>query len=168
MKVNAILAIAATQTGLALATAAAGAVEVTTTTCGDLKVMDASAALPVGVDAADVRACLEHPLHNAHVDMSVGLSSDDDDEMSDIGARSADSGAGVLEPRACYRGPKKYGCDGGYCWKKCGSKKGPWCWTATNQGFGDWITCSKHSDCGTKAACGESVGGDCDSCGCSC
>jgi hypothetical protein len=105
--------------------------------CGDLGVM----AVPEGVDPDSVRLCLEHP-------------------AGPIAERQADA-------RACEPIYEPTGCDGGYCWKRCGadSNSGEWCWTAENGGHGDWITCSGPSDCLAAGDCGI---GDCDSCGCSC
>ncbi|KAH7269814.1 uncharacterized protein BKA55DRAFT_532444 [Fusarium redolens] len=69
-----------------------------------------------------------------------------------------------LEKRACYNGKKEYGCDKGYCWKKCGggngnvNNSGPWCWAKWNWGWGDgnWVSCHYDSDC-KKAFAGEAA-----------
>ncbi|KAH7225678.1 hypothetical protein BKA60DRAFT_217798 [Fusarium oxysporum] len=55
----------------------------------------------------------------------------------------------TLEKRACYRGKKDYGCDKGWCWKRCGGGNGnvgvggPWCWAKWNWGWGEgnWVSC---------------------------
>ncbi|KAI0385084.1 hypothetical protein F5Y04DRAFT_292595 [Hypomontagnella monticulosa] len=113
--------------------------------CGSGGGIDTSQ-LPEGVDPSAVRKCLEHPLGNIN---SEAVS---------------ERGVGLFE-RDCWHG-KPVGCTKGYCWKTCGD--GPWCWAARNDGFGDWYTCSKDSDCKASFPCSQKVGGDCDSCGCSC
>ncbi|PVH91129.1 hypothetical protein DM02DRAFT_636323 [Periconia macrospinosa] len=76
-----------------------------------------------------------------------------------------------VHANACAKNP--YGCDKGYCWKKCGSTDGPWCWQAWDYGngaqVGNWVTCSQASDCLPA----KLQGADCatcnsGSCGCSC
>ena len=75
---------------------------------------------------------------------------------------------GQLVERACYNGDKVFGCDGGFCWSKCGTH-GEWCWFADQDGTGPWITCRVDNDCSkiwlTKRPCAK---GNCKACGCSC
>ncbi|KAF2243804.1 hypothetical protein BU26DRAFT_109453 [Trematosphaeria pertusa] len=72
-----------------------------------------------------------------------------------------------LHKRACAA--RRYGCEKGYCWKKCSTRDGPWCRQAFEYGVGDWVRCGGDSDCVpenlARADCGI-----CDepSCGCSC
>ncbi|CCT62538.1 uncharacterized protein FFB20_09832 [Fusarium fujikuroi] len=84
----------------------------------------------------------------------------------------------IFEKRACYNGKKTYGCDKGWCWKKCDVKtdnsvrqSGTWCWAKWNWGWGDgnWVSCHYDSDC-KKAFAGEAdcAWGVCEGCGCSC
>ncbi|KAJ5084184.1 hypothetical protein NUU61_008763 [Penicillium alfredii] len=80
---------------------------------------------------------------------------------------------------------KSVGCSKGYCWKRCGEPedkseglKGQWCWTSeisrpstqtSTALFGDWIKCSKDSDCKESDFCGMNhTGGLCPTCGCGC
>lgn len=76
--------------------------------------------------------------------------------------------SGQLVERACYNGDKVFGCDGGFCWSKCGTQ-GEWCWFADNDGTGPWITCRVDNDCSkiwlTKRPCAK---GTCKACGCGC
>ncbi len=73
----------------------------------------------------------------------------------------------TLEKRACAR--RQYGCQDGYCWKKCSERDGPWCWQAWEYGVGNWVTCSNDGNCApanlARADCG--ICND-SSCGCSC
>lgn len=141
MKFNAALIMALAQAANVISTPASPAAA----KCGDLGVSIVNETLlPPNVDPSEVRACVNHPIggHETTIERS-------------------------LEKRACYYGPKKSGCDKGYCWKKCGEVAGPWCWTARADGFGDWYTCKSDSDCNTGMKCGNAVGG-CKDCGCSC
>ncbi|KAH7138646.1 hypothetical protein B0J11DRAFT_423899 [Dendryphion nanum] len=76
------------------------------------------------------------------------------------------SGNHGLTKRNCAYG--SYGCQGGYCWKRCGDR-GEWCWQATTNGWGSWGRCSADADCVPAAhsdwGCAQ---GGCGSCGCKC
>lgn len=142
--------------------------------CGDLGVLSVvEADLPAGVNRAEVRTCLEHPLKGAHERHAGSLAPLDNAQIeaavSAYDRRLASAPTpelGALEARACYY-EAPYGCSDGYCWKACGSAgDGKWCWTANNLGWGSWITCHTYNDCGsTTYSCGQ---GGCDACGCSC
>lgn len=42
---------------------------------------------------------------------------------------------------------RSYGCEKGYCWRKCDEKTGAWCWLAFNGGQGNWVTCKNDVEC---------------------
>ncbi|KAF2005040.1 hypothetical protein P154DRAFT_571256 [Amniculicola lignicola CBS 123094] len=127
--------------GIALASAtAAPQPEVTQNDCSNLGGEFDVSLLPEGVTAH--RKCASHPLGPRDISSNV-------------------------HKRDCARNP--YGCENGYCWKKCSSSDGPWCWQAWDFGHGDWVTCSKDSDC-EPPKLGRADCGICNdaSCGCSC
>ncbi|CAI6341360.1 unnamed protein product [Periconia digitata] len=73
-----------------------------------------------------------------------------------------------LQKRSCA--VRNYGCEKGYCWKKCREGKDqPWCWMAKNYGSGAWNTCGKDSEC-EPSKLGASDCGVCNkgTCGCTC
>ncbi|KAK7192443.1 hypothetical protein DPSP01_009734 [Paraphaeosphaeria sporulosa] len=71
---------------------------------------------------------------------AVSVQAPDANEAPALHARSE------LHKRGCAW--RQYGCEKGYCWQKCEqSSPGGWCWLAFNGGNGDWVTCSKDSDC---------------------
>ncbi|KAI4253790.1 MAG: hypothetical protein L6R42_007450, partial [Xanthoria sp. 1 TBL-2021] len=79
-----------------------------------------------------------------------------DDERGTINATDL-APAGKLVERACHYGAP-YGCDGGFCWRTCGSA-GEWCWLAANNGNGAWLTCGSAGQCAPgsigSASCGK-------------
>jgi len=149
--------------------------------CGDLGVMSIPNRLLAGVNPAEVRKCLEHPLAHSEpspyppqppptradlwATVAVDLSIESGPESSVVVARAEVTAD--LVPRACFFGDQ-YGCSGGYCWKRCGLQ-GEWCWLAYNAGYGAWTKCFRAADCVGFAQpepdCGK---GGCDACGCSC
>ncbi|KAF9877391.1 hypothetical protein CkaCkLH20_05091 [Colletotrichum karsti] len=143
--------------------------------CGALGVMTYTAAGDTkGVDPAQIRKCLEHPL---------GANPRPEGTIPRPEASSADGGGGrnmnatdTAEHwwwhkhgygwKSCWDvDPGEYGCSRGYCYKACDGD-GRWCWTARNQGYGSWKTCDAKADCREVAdvACGKK----CRACGCSC
>lgn len=126
--------------------------------CGNLGVMTLSDAdRAVGLNAADIRKCADHPL-GRHRDLA-----ESSQPPMDVG-RSVPPELTAREGFACeYSAP--YGCSKGYCWKVCGSG-GEWCWTTVGNPRSAWKTCGNWRDCSQGLSCGEGVG--CGSCGCSC
>lgn len=108
-------------------------------------------------------ALVAHVLLHATSILANGYSSERQMQTQYEAGTAHGFGKTYLQKRDCYNGPKAFGCDKGYCWKRCSD--GPWCWTALNAGYGDWILCHKDTDCNQQMAC--SVGRDSDSgCGC--
>lgn len=60
----------------------------------------------------------------------------------------------VLIPRKPHCAKRNFGCEDGYCWKKCGPS-GSWCWLAYSRGTGGWVTCTSDANCEKRkdAAC---------------
>lgn len=121
--------------------------------CGSLGMMVVDEAkLPAGVNASNVRKCVDHPL-----------------------GRKAGPGL-VKRGGGCGgHGGRLSGCSNGYCWKDChgidayiGQNFGAWCWTAKGEeGYGNWYPCTSDSDCKPSYTCGRAFTGSyCGRCGC--
>ncbi|ORY18367.1 hypothetical protein BCR34DRAFT_554105 [Clohesyomyces aquaticus] len=57
---------------------------------------------------------------------------------------------------------RDYGCEDGYCWRKCNPDTGGWCWLAYNGGIGAWVTCRSDANCALphdgSIGCGDGCG----------
>lgn len=124
------------------------------TECGSLGVMVDDGTLPEGVDLAQLRDCVDHPLGKEAVDLEPR-----GHEMTD----------NPLVERSCVF-DAWFGCSSGYCWARCGEQEhGAWCWLAANYGYGGWLTCSSWKNCSPYESCGVASGSQpCSACGCSC
>jgi len=55
---------------------------------------------------------------------------------------------------------RDWGCEDGYCWKKCGNL-GEWCWQAADAGQGSWVTCENDAACNINFIPSAGCGGAC-------